>query len=141
VPANFGRDEGAEYVARANRQVFVSVQIETVEAVKAIEDIVAVSGLDSIVLGPWDLSMSMGLPGEVEHPAMVEAIDVVIRTARAAGLAVGTGMGTDPEYAVRMARRGVQWVQLGADFGHMIRSVDELSERIRRDLEAPADSR
>lgn len=134
VPTNFGRDGDKDYLERANRQVFVSIQIETVEAVGAIEEIVAVSGLDSVVLGPWDLSAAMGCFGDVEASAVQEALDLVIRTARAAGLAVGSGMGTDPGYATRMARRGVQWIQLGADFGYMIRSMDELTALIRRDL-------
>lgn len=134
VPSNYGRDGGSGYVERANRGVFVAVQIETVEALRAIDEIVAIAGLDSIVLGPWDLSASLGRLGDVDHPEVVAALELVIATAKAAGLAVGTGMGPDPAYAAVMARRGVQWIQMGADYGYLVRCMDDLSRSVRRQL-------
>ena len=73
VPSDYGRDAGPAYVARANAGVFAAVMIETVEAIEAIDEIVAVPGLDSIVLGPWDLSGSVGHLGEVDHPEIGRA--------------------------------------------------------------------
>ena len=70
VPSNFGRSGGDDYVAAANAGVFAAVMIETREAVEAIDDIYAIPGLDSIVLGPYDLSGSLGLLGQVEHPTV-----------------------------------------------------------------------
>jgi len=131
VPSNYGRDGGAEYVARANEAIFVAAQIENREGVAAIDEIVAIPGLDSIVLGPSDLSMSLGHPGNPEHPDVVSAIDHVIATARRAGLFVGSGMGPDANYAVTMARRGAQWLQVGGDFSYMIAYADQMTAHIR----------
>ncbi|CAN5510529.1 aldolase/citrate lyase family protein [soil metagenome] len=134
VTANYGRDGGADYIARANREVFVSVQIETAEALMALDEILAVPGLDSLVLGPWDLSGALGRLGDVEHPAVVTAIETVIAKTRAAGLFVGSGMGTDAAYAATMAKRGVQWLQVGGDFGYLVMAMDQITTSIRSQL-------
>ncbi len=134
VPSNFGRDGGADYVARANAGVFAAVMIETREAVEAIDAIVAIPGLDSIVLGPYDLSGSLGHLGEVEHPEVVAALEHVIARAKAAGKFVGSGMGADPDYAIRMGKRGVQWVQMGGDYGYLAAFIDGVTKRVRDQL-------
>lgn len=134
VTANYGRDGGADYITRANCAVFVSVQIETAEALAALDEILAVPGLDSLVLGPWDLSGALGRLGEVEHPTVVAAIETVIAKTRAAGLFVGSGMGTDAAYAATMARRGVQWLQVGGDFGYLVMAMDQITASIRSQL-------
>ena len=131
VPTNYGRSGGADYAQAANAGVFATVMIETREAVEAIDDILAVPGLDSVVLGPYDLSGSLGLLGQVEHPTVVAALEHVIARAQAAGKFVGSGMGPDPDYAVRMARRGVQWVQVGGDYGYLISYMDHINRRVQ----------
>ncbi len=115
VPTGYFRHGGREFADRANETIFVSVMIETVEAVEALDDILAVPGLDSLVIGPMDLSFSMGLGADLEHPKVVAAIEMIAAKARAAGCFVGAGMGTDVAFAHRMAQRGVQWLQVGGD--------------------------
>ena len=134
VPSNYGREEGAKFIERANREVFVAVQIETAEALAELDVILAVPGLDSLVLGPWDLSGALGMLGDVEHPTVVAAIETVIAKTRAAGLFVGSGMGTDAAYAAKMAKRGVQWLQVGGDCGYMIMAMDQITGSIRQQL-------
>lgn len=126
VPSNYGRDAGNEYIERANRDIFTAVMIETAEAVAAIDEIVAVPGLDSIVIGPWDLSGSLGHLGDVEHPRVVEAMETAINSARAAGLFVGTGVGIDAAYAQKMVQRGVQWLQITNDCGLLVWAAEQL---------------
>jgi 2-keto-3-deoxy-L-rhamnonate aldolase RhmA len=134
VPSNYGRDGGRDYIERANQAIFVAVQIENREALSCIDEIVAVPGLDSVALGPWDLSASLGFPGELDHPQVMAAIDRVIEKARTAGLFVGTGMGPDANYAASMARRGVQWLQVGGDYSYMIQYANQMSSEIRSKL-------
>ena len=134
IPTNYGRHGGPEYVETANAQLFVSVMIETAEAVEAIDQIVAISGLDSVVLGPWDLSGSLGFLGEVGHPEVVAALEKVIASARAAGLSVGSGMPADPEFALLQVKRGVQWLQLGGDCGYLVAFADQLTSQVRQRL-------
>lgn len=134
VPSNFGRDGGSDYIKRANRNIFVAVQIETLQALESIDDILAVPGLDSLVIGPWDISAALGVLGDIKHPKVDEAIETIITKTRAAGLFIGAGMGTDPEFACAMAERGVQWLQVGADFGYMIACMDQIVGRIRNHM-------
>ncbi len=134
VPGNYGRDGGPDYVARANEAVFVSVQIENREAWEAIDEIVAVPGLDSIVIGPADLAASLGHTGDPDHSEVSAAIDHIIAKARGAGLFVGAGMGPDARYAVSMARRGVQWLQVGGDYSYMIAHAEKIMDDISSNL-------
>ena len=134
VPTNYGREEEAEYIEQANAYVFVAVMIETAEALQAIDDIVFIPGLDSVVLGPWDLSGSLGVLGDIQHPRVVAAMEEVIAKARAAGLSVGSGLGVDAEYAYLQAKRGVQWLQVGGDCGYLVHCIDHITSSVRSRL-------
>ncbi len=133
VASDYGR-MGDDYVDRANASLFVTVMIECVEAVEAIDEIVALPGLDSVVLGPYDLSGSLGVLGQVHHPDVVTAMERVIAAARTHGLPVGSGMPVDPEFARLQASRGVQWLQMGGDISFMMAAVDDAVAKVRSRL-------
>jgi 2-keto-3-deoxy-L-rhamnonate aldolase RhmA len=76
----------------------------------------AADGLSGIVIGPNDLAGSMGHIGRYDHPDVQKAIDVVITRARAANKFVGLGSSAEPSELADWARRGVQWLLVGADF-------------------------
>jgi 2-dehydro-3-deoxyglucarate aldolase/4-hydroxy-2-oxoheptanedioate aldolase len=136
---NYGRQSLADYLAAANRDVFVAVQIETAEALESLDAIIQVQGIDSLVVGPADLAGALvGAPGHVQHPRVLDAIATVCSRARAAGLPVGIGMGPDPDYATQVARLGVQWIQCGGDCTLMIRAADALYQGIRIQLKNAA---
>lgn len=128
---NYGREDLQTYLAEANRRVFVAIQIETAEAYAALDAILDVAGFDSIVIGPNDLSGALGLMGQLDHPKIVEAVGSIASRSRAAGRYVGIGMAPDVEHAFRAARQGVQWVQIGGDYGFMIESAERLYGRVR----------
>lgn len=132
VPTNYGRESLEEYVQKANTSIFVTVMIETVQALQSIDKIVAVKGLDSVVLGPWDLSGALGLLGQVEHPTVVAAMEEIIAKAAAAGLSVGSGAPADPEFISTQAKRGVRWIQAGSDITFMVSYVDRVYDEIRQ---------
>ena len=103
-----------EYVARANDDVAVILQIEHVDALAKLSEIAAVEGVDALFVGPYDLSFSIGTPGEVSSPEMIEAIgrisDVCRETNTAAGL---FGMNAD---AVRpWMEKGYRLIAVGID--------------------------
>jgi 2-dehydro-3-deoxyglucarate aldolase/4-hydroxy-2-oxoheptanedioate aldolase len=130
-PTNYARISGQEYLDSANRELFVVAQIETVGALNDIDRIVQIEGLDSIVVGPHDLSGSLGILGQVDHPTVVEAIDRIVKTARQAGIYVGMGMGASADFAIKNAEIGVQWLQVGNDFEYMNGFADRLYTEIR----------
>ncbi|MEE3368386.1 MAG: aldolase/citrate lyase family protein [Planctomycetota bacterium] len=136
-PTNYARFGGNEYLQHANEQVFVVAQIETVETLEQLDEIVTIPGLDSLVVGPNDLSGSMGMLGQIDHPRVLEAIKQIAEKAHAAGLYVGLGMGAAIDYALDVRKLGVDWVQCGNDFEYMIRFADQLYGDIRQQLETP----
>jgi 2-dehydro-3-deoxyglucarate aldolase len=78
-----------DYFQSINDQVIVLAQIEHYLAVEKIEEIVTVDGLDGVFLGPYDLSGSMGIVAQFDHPRMVAARKRVIQAAKEAGKAIG----------------------------------------------------
>jgi 4-hydroxy-2-oxoheptanedioate aldolase len=83
-----------EYVAHANDNVIVMLQIEHIEAVNNIESIARVPGVDALMIGPYDLSGSMGKLGEVNAPQVEQAIETVRRACAAAGMKLAIFAGT-----------------------------------------------
>jgi 2-keto-3-deoxy-L-rhamnonate aldolase RhmA len=63
-----------EYVRTANERVAVIIQIEHIDAIPHTRDILAVPGIDGVVLGPYDLSASMGMPGQIAHPEVTAVL-------------------------------------------------------------------
>lgn len=78
-----------EYVQQANENVVVVVQAEHVQAVENIEAIVQVAGVDAVLIGPYDLSASLGRMGQVDHPEVVSAIAHVTDVCRKAEMPLG----------------------------------------------------
>jgi 2-keto-3-deoxy-L-rhamnonate aldolase RhmA len=126
VPSDYFRHGDAKHVARANESIFVAVMIETIEAYEKIDELVVVPGLDSIVIGPADLSWALGAQGEMEDPRVVKAMEKIIASAKKSGCAVGCGMGPDANFAYRMAKRGAQWLQVGTDCAILGQAYDQL---------------
>jgi 2-keto-3-deoxy-L-rhamnonate aldolase RhmA len=100
------------YAQEANEKVLVTALIEDVRAIDQLPDILAVEGLDTIAIGPSDLSQSMGYPGERNHPAVQEAIAEIIRLGVAAGKPVGMNTPTGAD-AAREYARGVRVFSVG----------------------------
>ena len=78
-----------EYVAVANEQAAIIAQVESIEAVCNVDAILEVAGLDAVLVGPFDLSASMGLIGQVEHPEVQAAIALVRRACASRGIPAG----------------------------------------------------
>jgi 2-dehydro-3-deoxyglucarate aldolase/4-hydroxy-2-oxoheptanedioate aldolase len=104
----------AEYVERANRDLAVIVQAEHVDAVGNIASIVAVPGIDAVLIGPYDLSGSMGVPGRVDDPQVRAKIETVRATCQEAGTPLGVfGVTVD---AVRpYVDQGYSLIAVGTD--------------------------
>ena len=74
-----------DYFAKTNSDAFVMVQAESVDAIKNLEEIVRIEELDAVFLGPYDLSQSMGIPGQVESKPILDAIKHAGKVIRDAG--------------------------------------------------------
>jgi 2-dehydro-3-deoxyglucarate aldolase/4-hydroxy-2-oxoheptanedioate aldolase len=137
-PSDYGRIGGPTFCQQANENVITIVQIEHIDAVKNIEQIVAVQGLTAIVLGLNDLSGTMGCMGEPRRPEVLQAAEKVIAAGRKAGVFVGVSMGDNAEQLIEWADKGAQWLAIGADFLHLVRGTEMVANRIREHLEQKA---
>lgn len=110
----FGLEPLDRYVARANAETFVGVQIETARAIASVAEIAAVPDLDLLFIGPADISQVLGVPGQFEHPKCLETIEKIAAACRAAGKPWGI-VPRGPEYAMRMADWGCRMFVLAFD--------------------------
>lgn len=106
--------EVADYIARANAETVVMVQAEHIEAVRNVEAIAAVPGIDGFFVGPYDLSASMNKTGRVDDPEVVAAIDAVRRAGQARALALGI-FGVSPEAVAPRIASGFTLIACGVD--------------------------
>lgn len=78
-----------QYRAWVNQESVVIVQVEHIEAVKNLEAILSAEDVDGFIVGPYDLSGSLGVPGQFDHPSMKEAMDKIVSIGIASGKAAG----------------------------------------------------
>lgn len=120
----------SEYVGRANEDLLVVIQIEHIEGVNDIDKIVAVPGIDVIFIGPYDLSASMGLDGQVDHPRVLEAIDRVEQACAKHNLPMGY-FGMSPEAVKPYRDKGYQLITCGTDAGFLASGASETIKALR----------
>ena len=107
--AGFGFFGGAGYVESANKETVIITHIETVEAVQSLELMLQVPGIDVMFIGPTDLSVSMGHPGNPGHPEVQETIASCVKRIAAAGVAPGIMLSSNDQFE-RYAELGVRYL-------------------------------
>jgi 2-dehydro-3-deoxyglucarate aldolase len=107
-----------EYMARANADTLLVVQIEHIDAVNNIDEILSVPGIDATFIGPYDLSSSMGIPGQLSHPDVVAAREHVLEATLKRGLAAGIHLVHPDRVATDLPAclaQGYRFIALGTD--------------------------
>ncbi|MGH8783281.1 4-hydroxy-2-oxoheptanedioate aldolase [Paraburkholderia sp.] len=103
-----------DYLDVADSEVCLLVQAETVTALRNLEAICEVDGVDGVFIGPADLAASMGHRGKPGHPEVQQAIEAAMRTIVKSGKAVGT-LTSDPALARHYLELGCTFVATGVD--------------------------
>jgi 4-hydroxy-2-oxoheptanedioate aldolase len=116
------------YLADASSTISLTVQVESAAAVAAVDEILAVDGVDAIFVGPADLAASMGRLGQPSHPEVDEAVLTALRAAVAAGKPAGVNAFV-PEEAERYLAAGASFVAVGADVSILARATEGLADR------------
>ncbi|MCP1105445.1 4-hydroxy-2-oxoheptanedioate aldolase [Serratia nevei] len=120
-----------DYLQQADEQMCVLVQIETREAVKNLDAILQVEGVDGVFIGPADLSADMGFAGNPQHPEVQRTIDDAIARIRAAGKAPGILM-ANKALAQRYLEAGALFVAVGVDTTLLARAAEALADEFKR---------
>jgi 2-dehydro-3-deoxyglucarate aldolase/4-hydroxy-2-oxoheptanedioate aldolase len=103
-----------EYLATANEEVAVVVQAESAEAVRNIRSIAQVPGIDAVLIGPYDLSSSLGKVGQLDDPEVTEAITAVTEACLDAGVRLGI-FGANAAAVRPFIQRGFTLIAVGID--------------------------
>ncbi len=114
--ANMHGTDFDAYIASANDEIAMIMQIEHKDAIENLDDILAVEGVDGLFIGPLDLSGSMGITGQMDHPDMVAALEKCRAACRAHDTSVGLHIVRPNEENTRRAlNQGYTLIALGLD--------------------------
>ncbi len=127
--ADYGRATAA-YLAAANHLVTCCVQVETREALGELDAILAVPGIDTILVGPNDLAAAIGHRGDLGHPDVEAAIARVVERARAHDVPAGIWTASAAQARERRAQ-GYRWATVGADYTFLVSAAEAAVTAVR----------
>lgn len=120
-----------DYLERANDNILVSLILETKDAVENLDAICAVPGVDVLTIGPWDLSLELGLdPRKLPLPEIERISRDALAVGRARGVETGVSA-SDPDGLRRRLSEGYRFIQYGPDYSLMAKAVTEGIAAIR----------
>ena len=121
---NFGWDFD-DYFARANDILLTVVQIETTKALANCREIAAVDGIDVLFVGPLDLSTSLGIPGQFDHPKFRSAMATIVSACRQEHKAAGILL-LDTDKLERYVSDGFTFIAVGVDLGIVANGLKQM---------------
>jgi 2-dehydro-3-deoxyglucarate aldolase/4-hydroxy-2-oxoheptanedioate aldolase len=119
-----------EIVAHQNRETLAVVQIETVRAVECSEELLSLPGLDVIMIGPADLSISLGIPGQFDHPKLIETVEKVIAACHRHNVVPGIQT-RGAAMAKAWADRGMRFIGVAAEHVFLLEKCKETLAALR----------
>ncbi len=119
-----------QVIEHVNANTMVVLQIETKKALEGREELLSVPGIDAVMIGPADLSISLGVPGEFQHPKMVEAMEAVRDSCTRRGIAPGTQTRT-AALANFWKERGMLFLGCSNETGMLYERALELAKQIK----------
>ncbi|MSU79903.1 MAG: aldolase [Gemmataceae bacterium] len=120
-----------EYLEKRNHDKILIVNIESVPAIENLHAICSVSGLDAVLIGPHDLSCSLGIPEQYSHPRFDEAVRTIFRIAREHGVGAGVHFWLGLEQEITWAKAGGNLVMHASDVAAFSRTMKSEVEHLR----------
>jgi len=120
-----------DYLDRFNKETYLIIGIESVAAYEDLDRLISVPGVDGVFIGPHDLTLSMDIPEQYDHPDFVSTVDDIITRCRNAEIGVGIHLGqiaTSDDCFKQLLEKGINWVLYGADIAML---VSEMRRRLR----------
>ncbi len=121
---------GLDYYARANEETMLILMIEGAGGAAAVDEIAKLENVDGLFFGPVDLSHSLGLPGQIDHPRVVGKIKEMLALARERGKVAGL-FANDVDRARFWIREGAQFVAFGVDVNIIFHAFRDLAARLK----------
>jgi 2-keto-3-deoxy-L-rhamnonate aldolase RhmA len=121
----------ASFFAKANDETAVVLLLETERAFQNLEEIISVPGVDVAWMGHYDLTVSMGIPAQFDHPRFLTAMDELVAVCRRHGVAPGF-LPPTPESAAHWIGKGFRALSLGSDIGVFLDGVRKFRAHLVR---------
>ena len=129
--ASYSAMDRGDYFKSANNNTLVIAMIEGTEGVQNIDEILETPGVDVIFIGPYDLSQSLGLIGQVSHPKVFEELKKVADKANVRGIAVGT-FADSIESAKTYQGLGIKYISYSVDVGIIYEAAKQTMNQLCR---------
>ncbi|MBM3982430.1 MAG: aldolase [Planctomycetes bacterium] len=126
--------ELAEYLEKRNGDKILIANIESVPAIENLAEICSVPGLDAVLIGPHDLSCSLGIPEQYTHPKFDEAVRTILKTARARSVGAGVHFWLGLDQEVAWAKSGGNLVMHSSDLAAFTRTLTAEIAHLRKAL-------
>lgn len=122
-----------EYKAWADQETILIVQVEHIKSVENLNEIINVDGVDGFIVGPYDLSASLGVPGQFDHPSMIQAMDeiqAIMKTcAKAAGFHV---VHSNRDMLLSKKQEGYSFLAYGDDMVFFSEKLNEVNQDLQQ---------
>ena len=126
--AKYSAKDRFEYFKDENEKVTI-LQIEGQEGIDNIDEILTVDGIDVLFIGPYDLSQSLGVPGEIDNPRVEKKMIEIIEKCKAKNITVGTFVDT-PENAIKWKKLGVKYISYSVDMGIFYEAMTDIVKTV-----------
>jgi len=118
-----------DYLRGYNKENFLIINIESVPAIERLDRILAEPGLDGVIIGPHDLSISLGLPEQYHDPRFEDAVGQIISRVREKGLSVGIHFSQEAQLQIKWAKAGANIIMHSSD-------IALFQQRLKEDITA-----
>jgi len=128
---NYSTMEGNQYLEMSKKEPWVILQIEHIDGVNNLAEMIKIEGVDSVVVGPNDLSGSIGLLGQTRHPEVLKLLDKIAETCNTAGFPFGASIGWNDENIRDWIKRKVKWLCVDSDISYLVNGGRNTYNKIR----------
>ena len=128
---SYFKDGGGDHTNRQNDETMTVVHIEGKKGLDNLESIMTVDGIDVLFLGPYDISQSLGVPGDVRNPIVESALREATAKARAQGRAVGS-YAKDVEMGKWLIDLGIQYISINVDATIYMQACEAIATELKR---------
>jgi 2-keto-3-deoxy-L-rhamnonate aldolase RhmA len=123
-----------DYLRDWNKENFLMINIESIPAVERLDQILSEPGLDGVIIGPHDLSISLGLPEQYHDPRFEDVVGRIISRSREKGLGVGIHLSQEAELQIKWAKAGANIIMHSSDIALFQQRLKDDLTTIRRAL-------
>lgn len=133
--SNYKSTDARTYMGKSNAETALIIQIETRKALDSLEDLIAVQGVDAAFVGPLDLSVDLGLPGQTSCQEMEDAYNRVNSTCRSHQITSGIQL-FDLDHLMQMVKQGMRFISYSSDVNLIIDHLSGAATLLRKESSA-----